>query len=109
MSEFNLGAVRFDKDTALSAAAALDTLADNLEAAVRAEAPVLPVAAAGADEVSVQAANTLTAVGASFTTQSDLGIVELRKLAAALRDQVSTFTRVEADSVADFSAISTLG
>ncbi|MEV6771256.1 PE family protein [Nocardia sp. NPDC051030] len=98
-----MGSVRFDAAAALSAAADLDALADRLEAALSADQPALTVSAAGADEVSVQAASTLTEVGASFADQTGLGVTELRKLAAAVRAQTSTFNQVETDSTTDFT------
>ncbi|MVU78978.1 PE domain-containing protein [Nocardia sp. ET3-3] len=103
MSEFNLGGVRFDADTVLAAAAGLEAMADRLEAAVSADAQTLAVPAAGSDKVSLAAADTLTAVGASFVDQSGLGVDELRKLAAVVRDQASAFGRVETASAVDFT------
>ncbi|MGW4117294.1 PE family protein [Nocardia sp. NPDC004711] len=103
MSEFNLGGVRFDADTVLSAAADLDAMADRLEAALGADTQALSVPAAGSDKVSLAAADTLTTVGASFVTQSGLGVDELRKLAAVVRNQANTFGQVEVDNSTDFT------
>lgn len=105
MSEINMGSVRFDAVEALAAAADLDALADRLAAALGAETPALSVPAAGADEVSLRAADTLTAVGASFVSQTPSGIDELRKLATALRNQVSTVAQTETDTVVDFISL----
>ncbi|WP_040804478.1 PE family protein [Nocardia concava] len=101
MSEFNLGGVRFDADTVLAAAADLEAMADRLETALGAE--TLAVPAAGSDKVSLAAAQTLTAVGESFVTQSGLGVDELRKLAAVVRDQATTFGQVEINNSTDFT------
>ncbi|WP_067696067.1 PE family protein [Nocardia jejuensis] len=98
-----MGSVRFDAATALSAAADLDALADRLEATLKAETPALRVQSAGADEVSLQAADTLTGVGNSYVQQSGLGIGELRALAAAVRTHAATFQQIESDSTADFT------
>ncbi|MFI6870196.1 PE family protein [Nocardia sp. NPDC050406] len=101
----NLGSVRFDAAEALAAAADLEALADSLAAALSAETPALSVPAAGADEVSLRAADTLTAVGASFVSQAPVGVDELRKLAAALRNQASNFAQHETDTVVDFVSL----
>ncbi|MEV6095106.1 PE family protein [Nocardia sp. NPDC051981] len=103
MSEFNLGGVRFDADTVRSAAADLEAVADRLEAALGADTHALSVPAAGADKVSLAAADTLTAVGASFVTQSGRGVDELRKLAAVVRGQADAFGQVETDNAVDFT------
>ncbi|GAB0107152.1 hypothetical protein JMUB6875_61440 [Nocardia sp. JMUB6875] len=103
MSEFNLGGVRFDADTVLAAAADLEALADRLEAAIGADGQALAVPAAGSDKVSLAAADTLTAVGASFVTESGAGVDELRKLAAVVRDQATTFGHVETSNAVDFT------
>ncbi|UGT39690.1 PE family protein [Nocardia yamanashiensis] len=99
------GNVSFDKKAALAAAADLDALADRLEAAVGADSAALSIPAAGADEVSVRAAGTLTAVGASFVQQSAPGVDELRKLATAIRAQADNFGQVEDASVVDFVSL----
>ncbi|MFE2995156.1 PE family protein [Nocardia sp. NPDC059246] len=103
MSEFNLGGVRFDADTVLAAAADLEAMADRLETALGADTPALSVPAAGSDKVSLAAADTLTAVGTSFVSQSGLGVDELRKLAAVVRNQATTFGQVETDNSTDFT------
>ncbi|MFE3794662.1 PE family protein [Nocardia tengchongensis] len=103
MSEFNLGGVRFDAETVLSAAAGLEAMADRLETALGADAQALTVPAAGSDEVSLAAADTLTAVGASFVTETGGGVDELRKLAAVVRNQVAAFGQVETDNSTDFT------
>lgn len=103
MSEFNLGGVRFDADTVLAAAADLEAVADRLEAALGADAQTLAVPAAGSDKVSLSAAETLSAVGASFVDQSGGGVDELRKLAAVVRQQAATFGKVETDNSTDFT------
>lgn len=103
MSEFNLGGVRFDADTVLAAAADLEALADRLETAMGVDTQALTVPAAGSDKVSLAAADTLTAVGASFVTQTGGGVDELRKLAAVVRGQATAFGRVEADNATDFT------
>ncbi|MFE3188738.1 PE family protein [Nocardia sp. NPDC059240] len=102
MSEFNLGGVRFDADTVLSAAADLDAMADRLEAALGAEGHALSVPAAGSDKVSLAAADTLTSVGTSFVAQTGSGVDELRKLAALVRGQANAFGQVEVDNATDF-------
>ncbi|MFE3222505.1 PE family protein [Nocardia sp. NPDC059228] len=103
MSEFNLRGVRFDADEVLAAAADLEAMADRLEAALGADGEALSVPAAGSDKVSLAAADTLTAVGASFVSQSASGVDELRKLAAVVRDQAHTFGQVETANAVDFT------
>ncbi|MFI1915037.1 PE domain-containing protein [Nocardia sp. NPDC020380] len=105
MSDFTTGTVRFDPTTVRSAAADLDALADRLEAALSFESPTLSPQAAGTDEVSTTAATTLHTVAASFVAQSGLGVDELRKLAAVVRDQATTFGQVEQSNQTDFLSL----
>ncbi|WP_405133478.1 PE domain-containing protein [Nocardia sp. NBC_01388] len=103
MSTNEFAGVRFDATTALQTAAQLEALADRISGGMTVEQPKLDVAPAGADEVSVRAAQTLTSVAASFRTSGDAGVDEVRKLAAALRAQVSQFGQVEEQSALGFA------
>ncbi|MCM6776093.1 PE domain-containing protein [Nocardia sp. CDC159] len=96
----NFAGLSFDPAAATDAAARLDALAQRLEDDLRADEPALTVPAAGVDEVSVRAAETMNGVAGSFSETANAGILELRKLAASLRAQVSYFGRVENDSAA---------
>lgn len=95
--------VRFDATTALSAAAQLDALADRIESGFNNEQSKLGFVAAGADEVSVRAAETLGAVAASFGVSSGAGVTEVRQLAAALRAQSVAFGQVEEQNSLGFA------
>ncbi|WP_405489138.1 PE family protein [Nocardia sp. NBC_00511] len=103
MSEFNVRGVRFDADAVRAAAASLDAMADRLESALGSEGTALAVPAAGSDPVSLTAADTLTAVGASYVTQGASGVDELRKLAAVVRGQADAFGQVESSNATDFT------
>ncbi|MFI6870175.1 PE domain-containing protein [Nocardia sp. NPDC050406] len=95
--------VRFDSASALAAAAQLDALADRLAAGVQAEQPKLTLVAAGSDEVSQRATQTLNAVVASFQQSAGGGVDELRKLAATLRTQTDNFAQAEGQSAHGFA------
>ncbi|MFC3964565.1 PE family protein [Nocardia jiangsuensis] len=95
--------VQFDEASALAAAQELDGLADRLERDLLGAEPALSVPPAGVDEVSVRAATTMTEVGTSFGEAAAAGVLELRKLAATLRDQVNQFGRAEQDNATGFS------
>ncbi|MBL1075177.1 PE family protein [Nocardia sp. 2] len=94
--------VRFDASSALTAAAQLDALADRIAAGMDAEQVKLDIAPAGADEVSVAAAQTLNAVAAQFATVGADSVTEVRQLAAALRAQVVSFGQAEDDNALGF-------
>ncbi|GAB4583216.1 PE domain-containing protein [Nocardia sp. IFM 10818] len=104
MSNNEFDGVRFDASTALAAASQLDALADRMAGGMEVEQVKLNIAPAGADEVSVSAAQTLNAVAAQFTTAGGEGVNEVRQLAAALRAQAANFGQVEEESMAGFGA-----
>ncbi|MEU0540306.1 PE family protein [Nocardia sp. NPDC005978] len=95
--------VRFDATTALSAAAQLDALADRIESSLGEEQSKLGFVSAGADQVSVRAAQTLTAVADSFGVSTGAGVTEVRQLAAALRAQSVQFGQVEEQNSLGFA------
>ncbi|MRH88646.1 PE domain-containing protein [Nocardia sp. SYP-A9097] len=103
MSTNDFEGVRFDASSALQAATQLDALADRIANGMSVEQAKLEIAPAGADEVSVRAAQTLNTVAASFQTSGTSGVDEVRKLAAALRAQVGQFGQVEEQSVLGFA------
>ncbi|WP_280234045.1 PE family protein [Nocardia cyriacigeorgica] len=94
--------VQFDAAGARAAALELDGLADRLERSFSTRAAALQVEPAGADEVSLIAAQTMNEVATSFGDSAAAGIGELRKLAATLRSQITGFGRSESDSAAGF-------
>ncbi|MFF0491332.1 PE domain-containing protein [Nocardia sp. NPDC004068] len=96
----NFAGVYFDPAAATDAAARLDALAQRLEDELRENQTALTVPAAGADEVSGRAAQTMNGVADSFAESVSAGILELRKLAASLRAQVNHVGRVESDTAA---------
>jgi hypothetical protein len=96
--------MEFDPVLAHKTATDLDALADRLEADLRANAPRLAVETAGADEVSVRAAHTLRTVAASFDETAAAGVLELRKLAAALRSQAQRLLVMDIDNADGFKA-----
>ncbi|MFE3188699.1 PE family protein [Nocardia sp. NPDC059240] len=95
--------LRFDQSTALSAAAQLDALADRIAGGLAVEQVKLNLTPAGADEVSVQAAQTLTSVAASFVQSGGDGVTELRSLAATLRAQFNTIGQAEEQNALGFA------
>ncbi|MFI1915067.1 PE domain-containing protein [Nocardia sp. NPDC020380] len=103
MSTNAFDGLRFDASTARDAASQLDALADRLESGLQVEQVKLDLTPAGADEVSVRAAQTLTAVAASFVSSGGDGVIELRTLAATLRNQFDTLGQVEDQSVLGFA------
>ncbi|MVU78947.1 PE domain-containing protein [Nocardia sp. ET3-3] len=103
MSTNAFDGLRFDASTARDAAAQLDALADRVAAGLDVEQVKLDFAPAGADEVSVRAAQTLGAVATSFVTSGGDGVTELRNLAAELRSQFDAFGQVEEQSVLGFA------
>lgn len=103
MSTNEFEGVRFDSASALKAATALDALADRIANGMSVEQAKLEIAPAGADEVSVRAAQTLNSVAGSFSTSGTSGVDEVRKLAAALRAQVGQFGQVEEQNVLGFA------
>ncbi|MFE3446464.1 PE family protein [Nocardia sp. NPDC059180] len=94
--------VQFDAAGARAAALELDGLADRLEQSFTTREAALTVEPAGADEVSRVVAQTMNEVAVSFGDSTAAGILELRKLAAMLRSQVTEFGRSESDSAAGF-------
>ncbi|WP_405489181.1 PE family protein [Nocardia sp. NBC_00511] len=104
MSTNAFDGLRFDASSARSAAAQLDALADRLDGGLQVEQVKLDLVPAGADEVSVRAAQTLTAVAASFVGSGSDGVTELRSLAATLRSQFDTLGQVEQQSALGFAS-----
>ncbi|MCU1643411.1 MAG: hypothetical protein JWN03_3686 [Nocardia sp.] len=104
MSTNEFEGVRFDATTALQAATQLDALADRISNGMTVEQAKLDIAPAGADEVSVRAAQTLNSVAGSFQTSGGAGVDEVRKLAAALRAQAGHFGQVEEQSALSFAS-----
>ncbi len=100
----NFAGVYFDPASATDAATRLDALAQRLEDELRQNQPSLTVPAAGADEVSGRAAQTMNGVADSFAESVRAGILELRKLAASLRAQVTHVGQVESDTAAALGA-----
>lgn len=96
--------MEFDPDVAARTAADLDALADRLASGLAADTPVLTVPAPGSDEVSQRAATTLSEVGTSFASSSELGVQELRKLAATVRAQAHGLSGMDAGNAADIGA-----
>ena len=87
--------VEFDPVDTLTAAQRIDALAERLERALVENRPALAPAAAGADEVSVRASATVTEVSGRFDAAAKDGILELRKLAANLRNQTQQLGKME--------------
>ncbi|GAB0104466.1 hypothetical protein JMUB6875_34400 [Nocardia sp. JMUB6875] len=103
MSTNAFDGLKFDASTARDAAAQLEALADRLAGGLGAEQAKLDFAPAGADEVSLRAAQTLNTVAASFVASGTDGVTELRNLAATLRSQFDAFGQVEDQSVLGFA------
>lgn len=87
--------MKYNPELARATAAAIDGLADRLETAVRNDASLLRIDAAGADEVSVASALTLTQVADSYRESAESAVHELRKLAALVRRQADGITEME--------------
>lgn len=85
-------------------ASALDALADRLETDLRQLVPALAVEPPGIDEVSVRAADTLRGVASSYDDAATAGILEIRKLAAALRSHSDALVRVDEGNATDIMA-----
>jgi PE family len=100
----NIEGLYFDPATATDAASRLDALAQRLHDDLQAGQPTLTVVSAGTDEVSMRAAGTMNDVAASFSESAAAGVLELQKLAATLRAQVTHFGRVESGSAAGLEA-----
>ncbi|MEV4124624.1 PE domain-containing protein [Nocardia sp. NPDC049707] len=96
--------MEFDPARAHKTATDLDALADRLEADLRANRPALAVESAGLDEVSLRAAETMRAVGSSYDETAVAGILELRKLAAALRSQSQQLLVMDNENADGFRA-----
>ncbi|WP_067646760.1 PE family protein [Nocardia harenae] len=92
--------VRFDPEAAARASTGLDGLADRLAAELQAVEEALRIPPAGVDEVSGRAAVTSNDVAASYLSSAQAGVHEVRKLAAALRQQTTEFDRLESETVA---------
>ncbi|MGW0003352.1 PE family protein [Nocardia grenadensis] len=86
------------------AAAALDTLAARLETDLDRLIPALAVDPAGTDEVSVRAAETLRGVASSYDDAATAGVLEIRKLAAALRSHTDALVRMDEENATDIMA-----
>ncbi|WP_431953540.1 PE family protein [Nocardia lijiangensis] len=96
--------MEFDPTRAYKSATDLDALADRLEADLKANTPALAAHPAGLDEVSLRASETLSDVAASYDEAAVAGILELRKLAAALRSQSQSLLVMDADNAAGVGA-----
>lgn len=96
--------MEFEPAGARRSATALDALAARLEADLQRQSPALAVAPAGTDEVSVRAAQTLRGVAASYDEAAAAGILEIRKLAAALRSHTDGLVRMDDDNASNFRA-----
>lgn len=98
--------MEFDPVLAVKSATDLDALADRLEGDLVVNGPSLAVEQAGMDEVSQRAAATLRAVASSYQDAASRGILELRKLAAALRAQSGLLRQMDAENATGFTAAS---
>ncbi|MEU2034649.1 PE domain-containing protein [Nocardia amamiensis] len=96
--------MEFDPIEARRSAADLDALAARLEADLRQSMPALAVEPAGSDEVSGRAAETLRGVSSSYDEAASAGVLEIRKLAAALRSHTELLVRMDDDNAAGFGA-----
>ncbi|WP_454198368.1 PE domain-containing protein [Nocardia sp. Marseille-Q1738] len=96
--------MEFDPAEARKSAADLDALAARLEADLRQSMPALDVEPAGSDEVSGRAAETLRGVASSYDEAASAGVLEIRKLAAALRSHTDLLVRMDDDNAAGFGA-----
>ena len=94
--------MEFEPSQARQSATALDALAARLEADLRQHLPALAVDTAGADEVSVRAAQSLRDVASSYDVAATAGVLEVRKLAAALRSHTDVLVRMDDDNATDF-------
>ncbi|MFI5719067.1 PE family protein [Nocardia sp. NPDC051750] len=101
--------MEYDPERARGAARDLDVLADRLDAALRADGPLLSTEPAGSDEVSVHSAQTLRRVGDSYSTSGDLVVHELRKLAAVVRAQADGVLEMEFGNTGAFLAAGRTG
>ncbi|MFQ6324608.1 PE domain-containing protein [Nocardia sp. CWNU-33] len=96
--------MEFESAQAIKSATALDALAARLETDLRQRLPALAVEPAGVDEVSVRAAESLRGVASSYDEAATAGILEVRKLAAALRSHTDVLVRMDDENAADFRA-----
>ncbi|WP_040774466.1 PE family protein [Nocardia pneumoniae] len=96
--------MEFDPTQARKSAADLDALAARLDSDLRQSLPALAVEPAGLDEVSGRAAETLRGVASSYDEAASAGVLEIRKLAAALRSHTDVLVRMEDDNAAGFGA-----
>ncbi|MGW5386500.1 PE family protein [Nocardia sp. NPDC003963] len=96
--------MRFDSEKAHTAAADLEALITRLETGLRRYAPATQVVPAGRDEVSTQAAETMTTVATNFEDVSVAGIGEIRNLAAALRSHADQVTLMDGDNALGLAA-----
>ncbi|MEU7631984.1 PE domain-containing protein [Nocardia sp. NPDC049220] len=94
--------MEFDPIRARKSAADLDALAARLDADLRGSLPALAVESAGLDEVSGRTAETMRDVASSYGESATAGVLEIRKLAAALRSHTDVLLQMEDDSAADF-------
>ncbi|WP_433193033.1 PE family protein [Nocardia sp. CA-107356] len=97
--------VQFDSAATGRAATGLDALADRLAADLSAAEPALTVEPAGADEVSVRAAQTGNDVATSYLAGAQASVHEMRKLAATLRLNAHQIGRMEAHNAADLGSV----
>lgn len=90
--------VRFDPAAAGKASSGLDALADRLAADLAAVQDALTVVPAGSDEVSGRASQTHNDVAASYLTNAQASVQEMRKLAATLRLSTARIDGMETDN-----------
>jgi hypothetical protein len=96
--------VLFHPEQVFGSAAALDVLADRIEAQLGASRPALTVPPAARDEVSCRAAQTVNRVSASYDGALTDAVGEIRRLATALRSHAAGVVGLEDDSAASFAA-----
>ncbi|MFC9995477.1 PE family protein [Nocardia sp. NPDC127526] len=96
--------ITVDPERLRAAAARIDRLACQLDERLRAAAPGLRPPPAGADEVSVHAANTLGTVASSYLDDVRTCLGELRTIAAALHRSSRTVERTEDGAAAALRA-----
>lgn len=75
----------------------LDALADKLQKVMADEDAKLNVIAAGRDEVSARAAQTMNEVKANYTKSNEQGRDELHEIAATLRSHGNTAAEIDSE------------
>ncbi|WP_040788669.1 PE domain-containing protein [Nocardia paucivorans] len=97
--------MEFEPSLARKSATALDALAARLESDLQQQLPALAVEPAAQDEVSVRAAESLRDVASSYGDAATAGVLEIRKLAAALRSHTDVLTRMDEDNADGLRAV----